>query len=75
MKIHQMIHREMTGVNQYSSTDSGKRCKKASHNKIHTEKAIKQIRIFLSFAIGYQMAKIQMIEIRLTMSTAIIQYK
>ena len=41
MKIHAILPREIIGVNQYSSTASCKRCKKASHNKIPTEKAIK----------------------------------
>jgi hypothetical protein len=73
--IHQIIHRDTIEVNQYSSTDSGIKCKKASHNRIPTEKAIKQTSIFFNFAIGYQMANIQMIEMMLTNNTARIQYK
>ena len=64
MKIHAMIPREIIGVNQYSSTASGKRCKKASHNKIPTEKAIKQTKTFFNFAIGYQIAKIHKVNYR-----------
>ena len=69
IKIHHIIHREIVEVNQYSSTDSGKRCKNASQSKIPTEKAIKQTKTFFSFAIGYQTANIQIIDIRLTIST------
>jgi hypothetical protein len=70
MKIHAIIHQEIIGVNQYSSTASGKRCKNASHSKIPTEKAMKQTKTFFNFAIGYQMAKIQIKATRLTISTA-----
>jgi hypothetical protein len=70
MKIHAIIHEEIIGVNQYSSTASGKRCKNASHSKIPTEKAMKQTKTFFNFAIGYQMAKIQIKATRLTISTA-----
>jgi hypothetical protein len=52
MNIHQIIHREIVVLNQYSSTASGKRCKKASHSRIHTENAIKHTSIFFSFARG-----------------------
>ena len=70
MKIHAIIHQEIIGVTQYSSTASGKRCKKASHNKIPTEKAIKQTKTFFNFAMGYHMAKIPIRATRLTISTA-----
>jgi hypothetical protein len=75
INIHHIIHRETIGVNQYSSTDSGIRCKKASHNKIPTENAIKHTNTFLSFANGYHIAKTQINDIALTISTAKIQYK
>jgi hypothetical protein len=52
IKIHQIIHREIIGVNQYSSTASGKRCRNASHSKIPAEKAIKHINTFFSFTRG-----------------------
>jgi hypothetical protein len=70
MKIHAIIPREIIEVNQYSSTASGRRCRNASHNRIPTEKAIKQTKTFFNFAIGYQMAKIQIKATRLTISTA-----
>ena len=70
MKIHAMIPREIIGVNQYSSTASGKRCKNASHSKIPTEKAMKQTKTFFNFAMGYHMAKIPIRAMRLTISTA-----
>lgn len=69
MNIHHIIHHEIIGVNQNSSTDSGRRCRKASQSKIPTENAIKQTKTFLSFAIGYQTAKIQIRATKLIIST------
>jgi hypothetical protein len=75
IKIHHITEKDVILVNQYSSTVSGKRCKKASHSKIPTENAMKHIRIFFNFAIGYQRVNTQITDIRLTIATAKIQYK
>lgn len=75
IKIHHITEKDVILVNQYSSTASGKRCKKASHNKIPTENAMKHIRIFFNLAIGYPRVNTQITEIRLTIATAKIQYR
>jgi hypothetical protein len=73
IKIHHIKHQDISNENQFSSTASGNKCKKASHNKIPTEKAIKQTKKCFNFIIGIEIAKIQTKAIRLTINTAKIQ--
>ena len=72
--IHHISENETKIENQYCSTASGKRCKNASHNNIPAENAINQINIFLSLANGYHKVIIPIIDTKLTMNTANIQY-
>jgi hypothetical protein len=49
IKIQHIKHHDISRENQFSSTASGNRCKKASHNKIPTENAIKQTKKCFNF--------------------------
>ena len=70
IKIHHIKHHDISNENQFSSTASGNRCKNASHNKIPTEKAIKQTKKCFNLAIGIEITKIQTKDIILTSATA-----
>ena len=73
IKIQHIKHHDINNENQFSSTASGNRCKKASHNKIPTENAIKQTKKCFNFTIGIEITNIPTKDIILTISTAMIQ--
>ena len=70
INIHNIKHQEISKENQFSSTASGNKCKKASHNKIPTEKAIKQTKKCFNLTIGIEITKIHTKDIILTSATA-----
>ena len=69
-----MIAKDPCKVRPSSSTTSGSKCKNASPNKIHAEKAKKHTKIFFSFTRGNQKVQIPTKETPLTTKTAKTEY-
>ena len=69
-----MIAKEPCKVRPSSSTASGSKCKNASPNKIHAEKAKKHTKIFFSFTRGNQKVQIPTKETPLTNKTDKTEY-